>query len=274
MSRLRDIKKNWYESVFNYLEYKGLCDIYEKNNNQNFFTYQNGYQYSVMEFYKGTNYSFDNISHLFLIKDFLKRLHNLKLSSDLVIDDEILITMPKQEINKWYINREEFDKNYTKKIRMLASELDVEFDSIMYAIERIDRSGLRYDYEYLKRALSHGEIQGQNLMFDDIGKCTVLDWDSISIRPAIYDIAMSACFLCRSGRGRFLLNLNYFESYIDSFQLEKVDRHYILIFMIVAFLPDINLLYEYYSFNPLKSKWYIDWSSKALQDIIGVIDEK
>lgn len=44
---------------------------------------------------------------------------------------------------------------------------------------------------------SHGEIQGQNMIFNRNKLVSLIDWDSLSIRPRVYDIAMSAIFLSR-----------------------------------------------------------------------------
>ncbi|MFD0653648.1 aminoglycoside phosphotransferase family protein [Streptomyces malaysiensis subsp. malaysiensis] len=57
-------------------------------------------------------------------------------------------------------------------------------------------------YQSLPATLTHGEMAGSNLVFDDEGKLiSLLDWDGVDIRPRAYDLARAMLFLARAGRG-------------------------------------------------------------------------
>ncbi|WP_327341287.1 aminoglycoside phosphotransferase family protein [Streptomyces europaeiscabiei] len=59
-------------------------------------------------------------------------------------------------------------------------------------------------YQSLPVALTHGEIAGSNLVFDDEDRLvSLLDWDGVDIRPRVYDLARAVLFLARTGRGSF-----------------------------------------------------------------------
>ncbi|MGW7168820.1 phosphotransferase enzyme family protein [Streptomyces sp. NPDC054884] len=62
-------------------------------------------------------------------------------------------------------------------------------------------------YRSLPQTLTHGEIAGSNLVFDEAGHISaVLDWDAVDIRPRVYDLARAALFLARKGRGSFMVH--------------------------------------------------------------------
>lgn len=256
----------WYEAAMTLLKCEKICDIYLKSCDDNFFEYLSENQYSLMNYYKGNVFQFGDFSQMASVKDFVNRLQHINIPSDLILNDRILLDMPKQEILRWFVKRNSFEKQFVEKIRLISTELSVDINPIMRLLDRMDDSNLKTDYHYLRKTLSHGEIQGQNLLFMNNEVC-VVDWDSLSIRPAIYDIAMSACFLCRSGRGQFKINDNLFNSYTNSFALNNKEKEYLLMFLMIVFLPDISLVEEYYAINESKAKWYLEWSCNALKDI-------
>lgn len=257
----------WYESVFLKLKEENICEIYIPNTEKKIFEYKSGYRYCIMNYYAGINFEFGNSKHITSVIAFINQLQKIVVPTEMILNDELLLKMPKQEIHKWYISRDCFERQYIKKMQLLSIELDVNIELILALISDIDKSELRFDYDCLQKSFSHGEIQGQNLIFDKSGSCKVVDWDSISIRPRIYDIAMSSCFLCRAGRGNFIINCDLMDSYVDKFELTDIERKYLPVFRQIAFLPDLDLLEEYYSFNPLKAKWYLEWSIEALKNI-------
>ncbi|MET9550648.1 aminoglycoside phosphotransferase family protein [Streptomyces sp. NPDC006627] len=59
-------------------------------------------------------------------------------------------------------------------------------------------------YQSLPVTLTHGEIAGSNLVFDDEDRLiSLLDWDGVDVRPRVYDLARAVLFLARTGRGSF-----------------------------------------------------------------------
>lgn len=256
----------WHEKIFNILDSCKLCQIYLNSKNGKKFINYNNHNYCIMKLYSGYNFEFDNKRQLNLVSLFIKKLQKIKIPKELNLDENMILSMPKSEMHLLCSNFDLFCNNVYNPIVEISKKVNANIKELDLCLDLLKQSDLNKRFSKLRMTLSHGELQGQNLLFNN-SDIIVLDWDSISIRPAIYDIAMSICFLCRTGRGNFIIDLQKYDYYIEPFSLTSQEKECLPLFMIGVFIPDIKLLMNYFNENTQKAKWYLDWSCNAISDI-------
>lgn len=210
------------------------------NINGNYFTQKNSELWSLSTFIVGENFKLGNNDQLKEVASFLQRLQQIDWSSN-SLNGYLKVLSHKNEIYNWYKCTTEKYLEFTETIKKYSQNVDCSvikllLSNIDYIVSRIDDQ----EYDEFKMVPSHGEIQGQNMIFNRNKLVSLIDWDSLSIRPRVYDIAMSAIFLSRKKRGSFHLCKNQFLNYLSEFQLTHAEKMSVFPTIIFYLVPNIK----------------------------------
>ncbi|WP_180955628.1 hypothetical protein [Bacillus sp. V33-4] len=140
------------------------------------------------------------------------------------------------------------DSNYSKRI------MDI------YNTLRFDKN----EYEKMEKSVSHGEYQNTNILFykDQIN---LIDWDSLSIRPHLFDIVSSTCYLCRDKRGDFIINAEKLKRYLDQENLisEEINNPRNIVFL--TFIPKEDKIEKFYVAGHDQLHWYLECTLDSME---------
>lgn len=117
----------------------------------------------------------------------------------------------------------------------------------------------------LRRCISHGEFQTQNVLLDSSvdASLQVVDWDSVGVRPRVWDITSAALYLCRLRRGAFDLNMQELTRFLSVFALKEEELHAMPEMALAIFLPRLDHFELFGRNNPNALTWYVPWSVGA-----------
>lgn len=120
------------------------------------------------------------------------------------------------------------------------------------------------DVRSLPSALSHGEFQTQNVIITLSSQhCLsfdVIDWDSLNIRPRIYDVCSAVLFFCRRKRGGFDLHLEEAIGFLESVGLSGAERKALPAIAATVLLPRSSTIEKFRRFDPSGLDWYEPWA--------------
>ncbi|MBH8605776.1 MULTISPECIES: phosphotransferase enzyme family protein [unclassified Thermoactinomyces] len=122
-------------------------------------------------------------------------------------------------------------------------------------------------YQTLPYVLTHGDFHGTNLIFSQNRIISVLDLDTIEVRPRIYDLAIAAFFLTRKKRGSFAIDPRRTKTFLQTYSahnnLSLLELQVIIPILQLHFLPTGRYLRLMYTETPELLNWYLDWSLNA-----------
>lgn len=252
-------------------EVNRICgDIYMTTQNGRIFICEEQKIWFVMNYVCGDEFKFGNDKQIVSVAKYIKSfsMHNF-YNFEIIKDELKKIQAPKNDINLIFNSPTTFFDNYSKDIKDIISsttnysEILREVYNLVDDIIRQDCDCSQFDYGF-----SHGEIQGQNVIFNDNNIRCAIDWDSVGIRPIIYDVAMGICFFCRKSRGQFIIDENNLSSYIKEFkEIKYVEKSNIFNSMLIGFIPDRNTILSYAIDDKEKATWYLKWSLDSIQQL-------
>lgn len=214
--------------------------------------------YQLQKFTKGRTPQLANEEVLLLISKFIKKLQCIKVGT--------FAPSSRFDVECWMQSFEESQKELRHYLGGHLSKTGLnELESLLTdSAEYLHANG----YADLSLCLSHGEVQGNNILLSDSGNIVVLDWDSLQLRPRIYDIATSAFFLSRKERGCFNVDHMLFSQYISFFGEDiKDELKFVPHLLNLYIIPTPHLIANIVLNAPHVLDWYIPWVMKALDGI-------
>ncbi|MFJ1646695.1 phosphotransferase enzyme family protein [Streptomyces sp. NPDC088258] len=137
-------------------------------------------------------------------------------------------------------------------------------------------------YQALPATLTHGELAGSNLVFDDDGKLiSLLDWDGVDIRPRVYDLARALLFLARAGRGSFHvhhgLGVDLLLRASGGHPLRPAELRAVAPILELYFVPTPRYVGQLAASSPATLRWYLGWAAGGARavraNVQGVVAE-
>jgi Ser/Thr protein kinase RdoA (MazF antagonist) len=140
------------------------------------------------------------------------------------------------------------------------------------ALAELDGCG----YDTLPAVLTHGEVAGSNLVFDEAGRlCAVLDWDAVQLRPRVYDLGKAALFLGRLARGSLDLAPGRATAVVlDSVlgqPLEACEIEALTPLMELYFVPTPERLRQMLRTSSQHVEWYVGWTADGARRTRGLL---
>ncbi|GGM88830.1 phosphotransferase [Streptomyces fuscichromogenes] len=129
------------------------------------------------------------------------------------------------------------------------------------ALAELDGAG----YDTLPAVLTHGEIAGSNLVFDQEGTLrALLDWDAVQLRPRAYDLAKAALFLGRVARGSLDIDPDRAATVVADIAggqpLEDREAAVLTPLLELYFVPTPERLHRMAYTAPQHLDWYVHWT--------------
>ncbi|ATL86858.1 hypothetical protein GCM10009548_31660 [Streptomyces malaysiensis subsp. malaysiensis] len=127
-------------------------------------------------------------------------------------------------------------------------------------------------YQSLPATLTHGEMAGSNLVFDDEGKLiSLLDWDGVDIRPRAYDLARAMLFLARAGRGSFRIHHDLGVDLVlratAASPLRLDELRALTPILELYCVPTARYLRQMAKTSPATFKWYLGWTAEGARTV-------
>jgi len=109
----------------------------------------------------------------------------------------------------------------------------------------------------------HGDFHGRNLIYKQKNLVDVIDWDEAGFSRYPVDLGKALCFLCRRGRGDFLLDaklvLCFLGTMNESEFIGKLNIKFIFLIGALYFIPTKEHMSFLKETNEDKFNWYISW---------------
>src|SRR5699024_8568761 len=146
----------------------------------------------------GSEFDHKNDLHFKKVNDYLSMLPKLTPEvGEIEFHDNF-------SIKKWYEDPEYMLTKTFTLIKHYYGQVDESYKrSIMDIFQTLEFN--KNDYDKMNLVISHGEYQNTNIIFEN-ENIKLIDWDSLSIRPQIFDVVASSCYICRDKRGDFKIN--------------------------------------------------------------------
>jgi len=122
----------------------------------------------------------------------------------------------------------------------------------------------------LPRRVTHGDLHGQNLLFNNDRLTCILDWDGMGIRPRILDVAKATFFLARRGRGEFHIVPLAAARFVSQYEPSGLAQQELVAFIPIlqlSMLPSARYLELLRTRAPDRISWYLEWSAAALSSM-------
>lgn len=220
-------------------------------------------QWQLRPYQEGRPFAADSSRHLAQAAWSLRTLHRLPVA-------ELPGTppSPSDETSFW---RGAGEEQWAELDRLLARVLTQQSRATVLAAYRAvhlralaQLDGLGYDT--LPTVLTHGEMAGSNLVFDeDGGLRAVLDWDAVQLRPRAYDLTKAALFLARIARGSLDLDPDRAAAVVlDSVRgqpLEAPETEALTPLMELYFVPTPERLRRMLHTSRQHVEWYVHWTT-------------
>lgn len=263
----------WYTKILNKVRGNTIpLNLIPNRNNEYLTAYVDEF-WSVMEYVDGEVFQHGNRTQLFEAARIIKQLNEIDIVGIPPLQQSEAENNKKNEINPWLGNYE-YEINRLNQLLISQSILDTTYINSMNAIFTDPVNILHGDdYESFPLVISHGEYQNHNLIYNDNQLVCVIDWDAVSLRPRIYDISVSAVFLCRQSRGKFDLDASAFVDYLDRFSLTDKEIKCILPIVLLYFVPKIHYIEKFKKYAPQKLTWYLEWSIDAMETLYSQLKE-
>ncbi|MFF5858530.1 phosphotransferase enzyme family protein [Streptomyces sp. NPDC012751] len=127
-------------------------------------------------------------------------------------------------------------------------------------------------YQALPATLTHGELAGSNLVFDDDGTLiSLLDWDGVDIRPRVYDLARALLFLARTGRSSFRvhhgLGVDLLLRAAGGHPLRPAELRAVVPILELYFVPTPHYVQQLAASSPATLRWYLGWAADGARAV-------
>lgn len=248
------------EVLFSSLIKKHFINEVVFNKYNRIFTYYDSCFWFMTLFNNGTSFEHSNEQHLKEANEFLSKFTEYTPAiGEIEFHDNFSVRQwyqnPSQMIEKTFslINHYfgEVDQGYRKRILKIFHSLNFK----------------ESDYDLMQKSVSHGEYQNTNILFED-EQIKIIDWDSLSIRPRIFDLVSSACYLCRVQRGDFIIDKEKLERYIGSTNFTETEKDNIKNLVFITFVPKEDTIEKFYVTGKNKLRWYLWWTLDAMEKCI------
>lgn len=248
------------EVLFSNLIKKGWINDIILNKYERIFTYYDSCFWFMTIYSSGDQFDHSNDVHLKLAKDYLKELLEITpLVGDIEFHDNF-------SISKWYRNPNDMMNKTFNLINHYYGEVDDLYKKRILDIYHTLKFE-EFEYNKIKKALSHGEYQNTNILFVS-EKINLIDWDSLSVRPHIFDIVSSACYLCRDRRGEFCINHKKLNEYLNKNNLLSEEINNLRNMVFLTFIPKEDTIEKFYVAGHERLHWYLNWTLDAMEKSI------
>ncbi|MGG3523913.1 hypothetical protein ABES33_30035 [Bacillus pseudomycoides] len=241
------IKKKWINNI--------VLNKYDR-----IFTYYDSCFWLMTTYIKGEEFQHSDDLHLNSARGYLKKFIEISPNvGEIEFHDNFSIC-------KWYQNPDEMIEKTFQLIDYYYGKVDIHYSKrIMdiYNTLEFDKN----EYKKMEKSVSHGEYQNTNILFDK-NQINLIDWDSLSVRPHIFDIVSSACYLCRDKRGDFIINTEKLKQYLDQENLLNEEMNNLRNMVFLTFIPKEDKLEKFYLSGHDQIKWYLEWTLEAMEKCV------
>lgn len=246
------------EVLFSNLVERKLIRNIVLNKYERIFTYYDSCFWLMTTYIEGKEFQHSISSHLNIAKDYIGEFRESTPDiGEMEFHDNY-------NIKKWYQDSDEMMSKTFQLIQHYYGELEVEYSKRVTEIyHQIEFNG--DSYAKMCKSISHGEYQNTNILFYNSNQIELIDWDSLSIRPRIFDLVSSACYLCRAERGDFILEEEKLKTYLDQEKLCSVEIKNFRNMVFLTFIPREDKLEKFYLAGHNQSKWYLEWTLEAME---------
>lgn len=246
------------EALFSSLVCRGVINNLVLNKYGRIFTYYDSCFWVMAIYVEGKEFQHSNSTHLDLAKDYIcDFFDNTPNVGEIEFHDTF-------SIKKWYQDSNEMLSKTFYLIQHYYRELSIEYTKriteIYNSLEFNERS-----YAKMRESISHGEYQNTNILFDSNNQIKLIDWDSLSIRPYIFDLVSSSCYLCRVERGDFMIEHEKLKKYLNCELLNTEEINNIRNMVFLTFIPREDKMEKFYLAGQEQLKWYLEWTLEAME---------
>ncbi|MBC1512030.1 aminoglycoside phosphotransferase family protein [Listeria booriae] len=208
---------------------------------------------------EGRFYEMKNINDTLLAAEQLGFLHGLKIPENKATKSNSIVSEIKMNISQIGNLETElapyFSKDKTKE--MIRSYCDIGL-VCENALPLIGESC----------SIIHGDYHGGNIIFNNEKMRCIIDWDTSSTSPSIFDLAKSLYMLCRKDHGQFVM-----DSYLANIFMDKYLSMHNVNNLLLKIIPDIigamfipNDKYIRTFSDKTKLEWYLKWTYEAAKN--------
>lgn len=250
------------EVLFDFLIRKNVLNNVIKNKYSRIFTYYDSCFWILTQSLEGTEYDYKNAHLLDIISEYLSSLSGIKyISNGIVFHDNF-------NVSQWYESSSKMLDTTFFLIEHYYGYIDLAYRKRIECLYQKIDFNTKYDRFLL--GISHGELQNTNILFSSEG-LKVFDWDSLSLRPRIFDIATSACYFCREKRGEFNLDIEKFNKYLSGFSLDELELANLMNMIFICFIPKEDTIEKFYVKGKVALAWYLEWTISAMESIFSTL---
>lgn len=250
------------EVLFDFLIRKNVLKNIIKNKYNRIFTYYDSCFWLLTQSLEGKKYDYENVDLLEEVREYLSSLSGVKyISNGIIFHDNF-------NVSQWYeFSGKMLDKTFSL-IEHYYGHVNLEYRKrIEYLYQKVE---FNTNYNQFHLVISHGELQNTNILFSSEG-LEVFDWDSLSLRPRIFDIATSACYLCREKRGEFNLAIEKYNKYLSGFSLDNLELANLINMIFICFIPKEDTIEKFYIKGRAALAWYLEWTISAMESIFSTL---
>ena len=127
----------------------------------------------------------------------------------------------------------------------------------------------------LPQALSHGEPLASNFLFTGDALVAVIDWDSVSVAPRVYDLGVSALSFSRVGGHGWHVDDDLVAEFIRDYGISSLspdELRAIGPLTKLFFLPSPSLLRAIADERDRFGDWYLDWCREGIDAASTALD--
>ncbi|MCM3056202.1 hypothetical protein [Caldibacillus thermoamylovorans] len=224
------------------------------------FMYYDSCFWLMTTYREGEEFQHSNLSHLMLARSYLETFLEITPEvGEIEFHDNF-------SVRKWYQNPDDMIKKTFNLINHYFGEVDAQYKKrIMDIYDSLDYN--KNDYDIMRKSVSHGEYQNTNILFIK-DRINLIDWDSLSVRPHLFDIVSSACYLCRDKRGDFIINPVKLKKYLIEENLLNEEVNNLRNMVFITFVPKEDTIEKFYVSGHDQLKWYLEWTLDAMEKCI------
>ncbi|QHW35921.1 phosphotransferase [Staphylococcus ursi] len=254
------------EVLFNTMRERGVLQNIVLNKYGRMFTYFDSCFWMVYIYHEGELFDHHNSNHMMKSMYFLKRIVNMTPNvgeikfhdnfyvSEWYVDSKKMFLKTLELINRYYGS---IENDYIEKLKMLIGYTS-------FSSEEFDR---------LQKTISHGEYQNTNILFSQ-DSIDIIDWDSLSIRPRIFDISTYLIYLCRKKRGSFKLDNIKIKMLLDYFELTDIEYKNLINMVFVNLVPREDKIEIFSVYSRGKLEWYLKWTVEFMEEVIYTLNKE
>ncbi len=221
--------------------------------------------YQLREYIAGDRFTLNNSEQLKQAARLTVEIHrsDLKASDHKSTFNDLEKWLQEPELNLQLLTHEISQLDLSEQAK------DEAIDLIQHAVSSSCQRLSFRDYIRLPQVCTHGELHHTNLIYQNDVLVGLIDYDSVQVRPRIYDIGRAALFLSRKGRGDFHVNPDFVHEfcriYNDAYRLTHEEFEAIIDILRLYFVPTVSYLRLMKNTDQLG--WYLPWILKGIRHI-------